>query len=176
MATEREQTPRKLVYLRDHTPRPRARVARSERKSAPSAHPELAGEAAWLGRSLLAVSGGIVVYWLLVLTGAIRPEGQAAWNWTVSHSLAHVFLAFAAGLAARLVLRGQVRAPLFVALSAGALIVVALEGLAHHVVNGDLSQISLAARTDILTRAAMLAIGVWAASFALRAARRPASV
>ncbi|MEW6272148.1 MAG: hypothetical protein AB1689_22935 [Thermodesulfobacteriota bacterium] len=175
MATEREQTPRKLVYLRDHTPKPRGRPGRTERKTVPSAHPELAGEAAWLGRSLLAVAGGILVYWLLILTGAIRPEGQAAWNSVVSHSLAHVFLAFATGLAARLVLRGQARAPLFVALAAGALIVVAIEGLAQHVVGGDLSKISLAVRTDILTRAAMLAIGIWAASYALRTERRPAA-
>lgn len=173
MPTDREQTPRKLVYLRDHTPKPRGRATRIERKVAPSTHPELAGEAAWLGRSLLAVSGGIVVYWLLMITGAVRPEGQAAWNWTMSHSLPHLFLALVTAFAARLVLRSQSRAALFVALAAGALIVVAIEGLAHHVVSGDLSKISLAVRTDILTHAAMLAIGVWAASYALRVDRRP---
>ena len=49
---------------------------------------------------------------------------------------------------------------------------VSIEGLAHLVVSTDLSRISLAARTDILTRSAMLGLGIWSASYALRADRR----
>lgn len=174
MATDHEQTPRKLVYLRDHSQRLRTRTVRPERKPPPSPHPELASEAAWLGRSLMLVSAGIAVYWLLILSGAIHPEGGAAWTWTVSHSLAQIFVALAAALAARLLLRAAPRAPLFVAIAAGGLIVTSIEGLAHLVINGDLSQISLSVRTDILTRSGMLAVGVWAGSFALRADRRTA--
>jgi len=121
---------------------------------------------------LLTVAGGVVVYWLLLASGAIRLEGEA-WNWTISQSLGHLFVALTAAWAARLMVRGATRAPLVVALAAGGLIVVAIEGLVHLVVNGDLSQISLAVRTDILTRTAMLAIGIWASSYALRAERRP---
>jgi len=172
MSTDHEQTPRKLVYLRDHAPRPRARTLRTERKPPPSAHPELASEAAWLGRMLLTAAGSISIYWVLILSGAIRPEGEAALNWTISRLLAHVYVAATAAFAARQLLRGAARASLLVAFAASGLIVVAVEGLAHLVVNADLSQISLAARTDILMRTAMLGIGIWASSYALRADRR----
>jgi hypothetical protein len=171
MPTDHEQTPRKLVYLRDHAPRPRARTLRSERKAQASAHPELANEAAWLGRLLLTAAGSIAIYWVLILTGAIRPEGEAALNWTISHLLAHIYVAAAAAFAGRQLLRGAAHASLLVAFAASGLLVVAVEGLAHLVVNVDLSRISLSARTDILMRAAMLAIGVWASSYALRTER-----
>ena len=172
MPTDHEQTPRKLVYLRDHAPRPRSRTLRPERKPSAASHPDLAGEAAWLGRLLLTVSGAIAIYWVLILSGAVRPEGEAAWNWTISRLLAHVYVAGAAALAARQLLRGNPRGTLLVAFAASGLIVVSIEGLAHLVVNDDLSRISLAARTDILTRTAALALGVWASSYALRAERR----
>jgi hypothetical protein len=172
MPSDHEQTPRKLVYLRDHAPRPRARTVRTERKPQPSAHPELAHEAAWLGRLLLTAAGSISIYWVLVLSGAVRPEGEAAVNWTVPRLLAHIYVAMAAAFAARALLRGAVRASVLVAFAASGLIVVSLEGLTHLVVNADLSRISLAARTDILMRTALLAIGVWASSFALRVERR----
>jgi len=163
MPTDHEQTPRKLVYLRDHAPRPRSRTLRPERKPSAASHPDLAGEAAWLGRLLLTVSGAIAIYWVLILSGAVRPEGEAAWNWTISRLLAHVYVAGAAALAARQLLRGNPRGTLLVAFAASGLIVVSIEGLAR---------ISLAARTDILTRTAALALGVWASSYALRAERR----
>jgi hypothetical protein len=175
MPTDHEQTPRKLVYLRDHAPRPRARTLRTERKPQPSAHPDLASEAAWLGRLLLTAAGSIAIYWVLILSGAIHPEGEAALNWSASRLLAHIYVAGAAAFAARQLLRGATRASLMVAFAASGLIVISLEGLAHLVINADLSRISLAGRTDILMRTAMLAIGVWAGSYALRADRRIAA-
>lgn len=175
MPTDHEQTPRKLVYLRDHAPRPRSRTLRSDRKPQTAAHPELANEAAWLGRLLLTAAGSIAVYWVLVLSGAVHPEGEAAANWTVSRLLAHVYVAGTSAFAARQLLRGAMRAPLLVAFAASGLIVVSLEGLAHLIVNADLSRISLAARTDLLLRTAMLVVGIWASSYALRADRRGAS-
>jgi hypothetical protein len=172
MASDQEQTSRKLVYLRDHSPRIRPRTIRSERKPQQPPPADLAGEAAWLGRSLFAVAGAAAVYWLLVSTGGIRPEGDEAWRWTMSHSLSHAFVTGTCGLAARVLLRGAPRATLFIALAAGGMIVTALEGLTHLLISGDLAQISLSARTDILARAALLAIGIWASSYALRADRR----
>jgi hypothetical protein len=150
-------------------------VLRSERKPQPAGHPELANEAAWLGRLLLAAAGAIAIYWVLVLSGAVRPEGEAAFNWTVSRFLAHFYVAGTSAFAARQVLRGAVRAPLLVAFAASGLIALSLEGLAHLIVNSDLSRISLAARTDLLMRTATLVIGIWAGSYALRADRRVAS-
>lgn len=175
MSTDHEQTPRKLVYLRDHAPRPRARALRPERRPSPPAHPELASEAAWLGRLLLTVSGMIAIYWLLILSGALDMEGDAGGNWSVSRLFAHVYVVGTAALAARQLLNGAARAPLLVAFAASSLIVVAVEGLAHLLINTDLSRISLAARTDILARTAMLVVGVWAGSYALRADRRSAA-
>jgi hypothetical protein len=173
MSTEHERTPHKLVYLRDHAPRPKVRNTRVDRKP-PVAHPELAGEAAWLGRLLLAASGLIVIHWLLVLSGAVEVEGYATANWTASRLLAHAYVAGIAAFSARQLLRGNARAPLLVAFAASGLVLVSIEGLAHLVVSTDLSRISLAARTDILTRSAMLGLGTWAASYALRTdLRRP---
>ena len=171
MSTEHERTPHKLVYLRDHAPRPKTRSTRVDRKP-PAAHPELAGEAAWLGRMLLAASGMIVIHWLLVLSGAVEVEGDAATNWTASRLLAHAYVVAIAAFSARQLLRGNARAPLLLAFAASGLVLVSIEGLAHLVVSTDLSRISLAARTDILTRSAMLGLGIWTASYALRADRR----
>lgn len=171
MSTDHERTPHKLVYLRDHAPRPKARSVRVERKpTAP--HPDLAGEAAWLGRLLFAASGLIVIHWLLVLSGAFDVEGDASTGWTASRLLAHAYVAGSCAFAARHLLRGNPRAALVIAFAASGLMVVAVEGLAHLVINTDLSRMSLAARTDILTRSGMLGLGVWAASYALRADRR----
>jgi len=172
MSTEHEQTPRKLVYLRDHAPRPRARSVRPERKQTPLSHPELASEAAWLGRLLMAVSTLLAVHWVLVSSGAIQPEGEVAEGWSGSSLFANAYVVVTAALASRQLLHGGLRAPILVALAASGMIVVALQGLAHLVVNTDLSRISLGARVDILARTAILAIGVWGASYALRADRR----
>jgi hypothetical protein len=174
MSTEHERTPHKLVYLRDHAPRPKARSARVERKP-PVAHPELASEAAWLGRLLLAASGMILIHWLIVLSGAVDVEGDATTNWTASRLLAHAYVAAVSAFSARQLLRGNSRAALLVAFAASGLILVAMEGLAHLLVSTDLSRISLAARTDILTRSGMLGLGVWAGSYALRSDRRAAA-
>lgn len=170
MSTDHEQSPRKLVYLRDHAPRPRVRTARPERKPVVS-HPELASEAAWLGRLLTATAGVLVVHALLVLTGGVTGEGDVT-DWSASRLFASAYVAVTAALAARQLLRGNARAPLLVGFAASALLVVSIEGLAHLLLTTDLSRISLAARTDILTRTGMLGLGVWAASYALRADRR----
>ncbi len=175
MAAERDPSPRKLVYLRDHTPRPRLRARRPDRRRAGAAPPpELAAEAAWLGRFLIAAGAFTLLYWLALAVGAVLPEGEEAWRWTLSHGLAHLFLAASAAMAGRLLLQGGARAPLFVAVAAGALLVTALEGLTRMVVAGGMADISLGARSDILTKSAVLALGIWSASYALRADRRVA--
>lgn len=175
MAAERDPTPRKLVYLRDHTPRPRLGARRTARgRTVATPPPELAAEAAWLGRFLLAVAAFALLYWVAFAMGAAAPEGDEAWRWTLSHSLAHLFLAASSAMAGRLLLQGGPRAPLFVAVAAGALLVTALEGLTRMVVAGGIADVSLGARSDILTKSAVLALGIWSASYALRADRRVA--
>jgi hypothetical protein len=172
MAADQEQSPRKLVYLRDHTPKLRNRSPRQERRTTAAPRPELASEAAWLGRSLILLSVVTLMYWLAVATGAVLAESEESWRWTLSHSLAHLFLAASSGMAGRLLLQNGTRAPLFVAVAAGGLVVIALEGLTRMVIVGGLAEISLGARSDILTKAGVLAAGIWAGSYALRADRR----
>lgn len=139
----------------------------------PVAHPELASEASWLGRLLMSVWALLAVHWLLVSSGAVQAEGEVAANWSASPLLANAYVIVTTALASRQLLQGAPRAPVLIALAASGMIVVALEGLAHLVINTDLSRISLGARVDILARTAILAIGIWGVSYALRADRRP---
>jgi len=172
MAAERGQSSQKLVYLRDHTPR-RSRSSRGGRRSPTPPPAELAAEAIWLGRCLLVIAATLVVYWLGVLGGATRPETDQAWRWTSAHALPHLFLAGSALLAARALFRTEARATLFVGVAAGALIVLALEGITRAMTGGELGDLSLSVRSEVLLQTATLAIGVWAASYALRFERRP---
>lgn len=172
MAADRGQSSHKLVYLRDHTPRPRARTARNARRSPAPPPADLAAEGTWLGRALLVVAAGLAVYWLGVLVGAARPETDHAWRHASSHALPHLFLATSAAFAARTLLRATSPASLLVGIVAGAMIVLALEGITRAMTAGDLGDLSLSVRTNVLVQTATLAIGIWAGSFALRAQRR----
>ncbi len=171
MAAERGQSSQKLVYLRDHALRPRSR-GRSSRRSPTPPPVELATEGAWLGRSLLVVATGPLLYWLGVLAGATRPEGAEAWRWASSHALPHLFLTGSAAYAARALLRTDPRPELLVGVAAGALIVLALEGVTRAMTTGDIGDLSLSVRTNVLVQTATLAVGIWAASFAVRSERR----
>lgn len=173
MAVDHDHAPRKLVYLRDRASRPRPRPSRAERRSPARAVGDLAGEATWLGRALFVVAGGTVTYWLLALSGAVDTgRGSAALRSLAAASLAHAFLTGTTGVAALRLLRDAGRCTAQVALAAGALIVIALEGIGGLVLGGDLAEVSLAQRTEILANAAALAVGVWAGSYAFRAQRR----
>ncbi len=172
MAAERGQSSQKLVYLRDHTPRPRSRGSRNTRRSSTPPPADLAAEGAWLGRSLFVIAGGLALYWVLVLGGAARPEGDEAWRWASAHALPHLFLAATAAYAARALLRADSRPSLLVGVTAGALIVLALEGITRAMIAGDIGDLSLSVRTNVLVQTATLAIGIWAASFAVRSERR----
>ena len=173
MAADQDPARTKLVYLRDRSPRPKARGVRPDRKPTVSPTNELAGEAVWLGRTLMVVAAGTVAYWLLTLSGGVQAHrGATAWRALASSSLAHAFLIGSNGLAATRLLRDGARCSAQVALAAGALVVIALEGLARLVVDGDLSEVSLSVRTEILVNAGVLAIGIWAFSYALRTQKR----
>jgi len=109
------------------------------------------------------------LYWIAVVSGAVALDSDESWRWTVAHSLAHLFLAASAAMAGRVLLQSGPRAPLFVAVAAGGLLVIALEGLTRVVIVGGFSEVSLSTRSDI---PALLAMGIWAGSYALRADRR----
>jgi hypothetical protein len=173
MAADHDQSPRKLVYLRDRAPRPRPRVARHDRRPTGQPPADLAGEATWLGRALFVVAAGTIGYWLLALSGAIQPStSDDLWRSLAGASLAHVFLTACCGIAAVRLFRDAAHSVVVVAAAAGALVLVTLEGLARLVVSGDLSEVSLSVRTQILADAGGLAIGIWAFSYALRLQRR----
>ena len=175
MAAEREQSSAKLIYLRDHAPR-RSRADRRDRKARRDDRPpagELAAEGIWLGRALLVIAAGILIYWAGIYGGATRPESSEAWRWAVSHSLPHLFLAISAAYCARCLLRQELDGPLPIGLVAGALVVLALEGITRAMTGEQLEDLSIGVRANVLVQTASLAIGVWAASFALRCATRP---
>ncbi|MBM4266497.1 MAG: hypothetical protein FJ144_07805 [Deltaproteobacteria bacterium] len=130
-------------------------------------------EAIWLGRSLLVLAGFVLVYWTTLAAGVGQATSDETWRWTVSHSLPHLFLVTTSAIAARSLLRGDPHSSMIVAVVAGALIVLALEGIARAAIGGSFDDSSLTAHTDVLTRAVTLAMGIWAASFAIRAERRP---
>lgn len=175
MAAEGGQSSQKLVYLRDHTPRPRTRSARNTQKSPTPPPADLAAEGAWLGRSLLVVAAGLALYWLGVLGGPTRPASDEGWVWVASHALPHLFLAASAAYAARALLQAESRTSLLVGVVASALIVLALEGLSRAMSGSDLGDLSLGVRANVLVQTATLAIGVWAGSFAIRTERRSGS-
>lgn len=176
MAVDQDSAPRKLVYLRDRTLRSRPRTARPDRRATIQPATELVGEATWLGRVLFVVAASAVAYWILVLWGALQPSrGEETWRVLATTSLAHAFMLGSCALAAHRLLRDATRSTVYVAVAAGALIVVALEGLAGLLVSGELSDVSLSVRSEILATAANLAIGVWAFSYALRLQRRERS-
>ena len=173
MAADRGQSSQKLVYLRDHANRPRSRNLRGPRRSSAPPPVELATEGTWLGRSLLLVAGVLGLYWLGILGGTMRPGGDEAWRWTSSHALPHLFVAGSAAFAARSIFRAESRATLVVGLVAGGLLVLALEGITRSLGGGDLGDLSLSVRANVLLQTTTLAIGVWAASYAIRSERRP---
>ena len=179
MAADREQAPRKLVYLRDRTPRPKARAARAEKKPRPPAASDLHAEGVWLGRVLFVVAASTVIYWLIVLSGGIHAGiGAGAWRSAVTMLFAHLVLVGTCGVAALRLLRDLTRSIAHVALAAGAAVAVSVEGLARLVIGGDLSDVTnltLSTRTDILANTAALGVGIWALSYALRAQRREAA-
>ncbi len=172
MAANHEQSSRKLVYLRDHTPRKRLRGGRVTRQSPTPPPADLVAEGTWLGRALLVVTAGLSVYWLAVLVGVTRPETDEAWRHAFSHGLPHLFLAASAALSAHALLRTTSHPSLPFGMTAGAMIVLALEGITRAMTAGDLGDLSLNVRTNVLIQTAALAIGIWAASFALRSQRR----
>lgn len=175
MAAEREQSSAKLIYLRDHAPR-RSRGDRRDRKARRNEPPpaaELASESVWLGRALVLVTVGIVFYWVGIFGGATRPGSDEAWRWAISHALPHLFVAVSAAYTAHRLLSGNpTGGTLPIGLVAGALVVLALEGITRTMTGEPLEDLSLGVRTGVLVQTALLAVGVWTASFAIRCSIR----
>ena len=121
---------------------------------------------------MLFVATGLFLYWMGVLGDLTRPTTTEGWLWATSHALPHLFLAVTAAYAARSLRQIESRAPLLVGIVAGALIVLALEGISRAMSGSDLSDLSLGVRTNVLVQTAALAVGIWAGSFAIRTERR----
>ena len=176
MKRDNEQTPPKLVYLRDRAARAAAeRSRKTPRKVVVRQGDEFAGEALWLGRSLFVVAASIVVYCVLISIGSVPLRDTESRYSLVSLLAGDFFAGIASAVAGVLLLRNGKRAPLHVALAAGALIVVAVQGLTHLVVAGDLGELTLAGRLEVLMMSAAIALGVWAVSYLVRSSHRPES-
>jgi hypothetical protein len=172
MKTDNEQTPPKLVYLRDRVSRAAPRPRKAAHKAVVRPGDELASEAIWLGRSLFVIATTIGVYCLLVFSGSVVIPGGEVRQWLLSLLIGDLFVGSAAAAGGILLLRESKRAAVHVSFAAGALIVVALEGLTHLVVSGDLGELTLTARLEVLLRSAAMAVGVWAISYVVRAQKR----
>lgn len=172
MEANHETSQRKLVYLSDRSPRPRSRGPKTIRHDVAPAPGELAAEAAWLARALVAVAAGIVLLWLLRLDHGGHPPGSDGWGGTaVGAAFGHLLLAGCAAAAILRLLRDPVAATVPVALAAGAIGVTAAQGIARLVLGGDLAAETLSVRTEILAYATAAAVAVWAASWAHRLER-----
>jgi hypothetical protein len=174
MKRDNEQTPPKLVYLRDRAARAAAdRARKAPRKVVVRQGDEFAGEALWLGRSLFVVAASIIVYCALVASGSVPLRGGESRYALVSLLGGDFFVGAASAMGGVLLLRNAKRASLCVALAAGGLIVIALQGLTHLVVAGDLGELTLIGRLEVLMMSAAMALGVWSVSYLIRSAHRP---
>lgn len=178
MEADHESSPRKLVYLSDRSPRPRSRRPKTVRRPVTPAPAELAAEATWLARALVAVAAGILLPWLLRLEPGAHPPGSDGWGGTaVATAVGHLLLSGCTVTAILRLLRDPVDATVPVALAAGAIGVTAAQGITRLVLGGELAAETLSARAEILAYTTAAAMAVWAASWAhrLEQSRRPAA-
>jgi hypothetical protein len=175
MAMESKQDPsdRKLVYLHERAVRPRLRKPAPDRKPAPSSIGELAGEAGWLARALLAVVLGVVAAGLLRASAASAAPRGSEDPQAIAVALAGSLSVIACcGAAAWRLLRAAAGSSILVAFAAGALALHGVSGVARALSEGFSPEPTLAHRVDVLAVGAGLAVAAWAASFASRLQRR----
>lgn len=168
MPSQREQRSQKLVYLRDRAPRAKARAAHKGRARPIDVSSSPDSETLWLARFCFGVAGILLLYWLGVLGFHGGPQNADTWSWILSEGFPHLVVAVGAAFVAQSLLRSGPRAPQWVALLAGGLIILSLQGITRAMVAGDLDHLSLTIRIEVFVRTATLAIGIWAASYALR--------
>lgn len=168
MAAEREQSPPKLVYLRERTQRPPVRRRSTRVVDEPPATGN--AEAVWLSRAILAVAAFTAGYWLLLGAGLVEEHSVEGRQWLAATSVAHLFVVTTALLASIFLARDTARGVLFLAIAAAAMVIVAVEGIAHLIATGSLAAMSLQTRIEILGKTAELLIGAWGLSYCLRAA------
>lgn len=178
MAMQSKQDPseRKLVYLHERAMRPRLRKPAPERKAAPASIGDLAGEANWLARALLAVVLGIVAAGLLRANAASAalPRGSEDPQ-AVAVALAGSLFAIACcASAAWRLLRTPAGCSIHAAVAGGALALQSVTGLARVLTEAVSPDPTLAHRFDVLAVGAGLAVSAWAVSFASRLQRRDA--
>lgn len=168
MASDPDQTPRKLIYLRDHAGRGRTRRKRRRRDPEVGAPNDLDSEGVWLGRGLLALVAGLVLHWVgltAAAPGGVPGEVSAA---PMFPDLSHLVCAALALYGARSIRGGYESAPIVVAIAAGAILLVALQGLGSSLIGEPLDHLTPGTRADVLLYAVLLGFGLWSWSWALR--------
>ncbi len=179
MAMESRQDPseRKLVYLHERAARPRLRRPTPEHKAAPASVGDLAGEANWLARALLAVVLGVVAAGLLRASAASAsaPRGSEDLQAVSVVLVASLFAIACCGAAAWRLLRAPAGSSVHVAFAAGALSLQSVAGVARVLSDAAAPEPTLAHRFDVLAIGAGLAVAAWATSFAFRLLRRDSS-
>jgi hypothetical protein len=160
MARDQHRDSRKLIHLSDHT---RRRLRRPE--SGGSNPGELAAEAHWLGRTLLAIGTAAALYWSAFLFGIVPAGGEEAWRWSASISVGHFFFAATAAAGGLALLRSPRDGFLWIAFAGGAAAVLALTGLFRGSIVGEFAALS---PLEVLAHSVFAGLAVWIASFLVR--------
>ena len=168
MASRREQSSEKLVYLRDRAPRAKARASPPGRVVPMTVQKTRDTEAQWLARACFAVAGVLLLYWLGVLGVTPESQGPATWISSLSEGLPHLVVAIAAGFTAQSLLQSDQRTRQKLGIFAGGLLILSFQGITRAILGSDLEHLSLSLRLEVLLRTATFAVGIWAASYALR--------
>jgi len=166
----------KLYYLRERGRRaapkqPRRRVDGAGASDA-DRHGPPSREALWLSRILFIEAGYLVVYWLGVALGVVAvPEATESRLWLYSFVPGDLAVAAVTGVAAWELLDRRVRRDFFLVLSAGGLVFLSLSRLAYGIGASFAADLTPGQRLHVTVMGVCLYVGLWAASYALRARR-----
>lgn len=166
----------KLYYLRDRARRPAPRHARRRSDGGPVAETELrppiSREALWLSRVLFAEAAYLVIWWVGVGVGAVAvPENAESRLWLYSFLPADLLVAGVTGLAAWDLLRPSTKRDFVLVLAAGGLVFLSLSRLTHGIASSFVAELTPGQRLHVTLIGVCLYVGLWAASYALRARR-----
>lgn len=166
----------KLYYLRDRArrPAPRSGRRRAESGSAPEVEPRgpVSREATWLSRVLFAEAAYLVLWWAGVGAGVVGiPENAGSRLWLYSFLPADLLVAGIAGLAAWDLVRHPGKRDVLLVLAAGGLVFLSLARLTHGVASSFVDDLTPGQRLHVTLVGVCLYVGLWAASYAVRARR-----
>lgn len=167
---------KKLYFLRDHARRPTPRHARRRAEGAIAPESESRGpvsrEALWLSRVLFAEAAYLVAWWIGVGAGIVAvPDDAESRLWLYSFLPADLLVAAVSAFAAWDLVRAPGRRDVLLVLAAGGLVFLSLSRLTHGIASSFVDELTPGRRLHVTLIGVCLYVGLWAASYALRARR-----